>query len=245
MKKILKGALSVLLSAALTVPIFSMAAFAEEAPTVKIPVTITLTGSKPSTAETLTVVMTPEDAASPMPEGTVDGIYKLATIGAGNYEMAPMTFDKVGIHDYTIRQEAGSHKRGTYDARIYDMTVFVTNKETGGLETTVVMHLDGVEAKPGKVEFTNSYKSSGGGGGDSGGSPSGDGTSGSTSDGGPGVTIEDSAVPTATILPFDVPLALPQTGTLWWLVPILAIAGIVMFFGGMFKRRKNCEEDEI
>ncbi len=238
MKKILKGALSVLLTVALTVPVFCMVSSAKEAPTVKIPVTITLTGSKPSAAETLTVVMTPEDAASPMPEGTVDGIYKLATTGAGNYEMAPMTFNKVGIHDYTIRQEAGSHKRGTYDARIYDMTVFVTNKETGGLETTVVMHLDGVEAKPGKVEFTNSYKSSGGG--DSGGSPSG---GGGNPGGGPGTAIENSNVPTATILPFDVPLALPQTGTLWWLVPVLAIAGLVMFFVGMIKKRQNHENE--
>lgn len=82
------------------------------------------------------------------------------------------------------------------------------------------------------------YSSGGGGGG---GSSSG---GGSTS-GGPGaVVIQDSEVPTATILPFDIPLALPQTGTLWWLVPILAIAGIVMFFGGVLKSRKKNEGEE-
>lgn len=92
-----------------------------------------------------------------------------------------------------------------------------------------------------KVEEIPYSSGSGGGGGGSSSGPSG----GSTT-GGPGATvIPDAPVPTTTILPFDVPLALPQTGTLWWLVPILATAGIGMCLGGMVKRRKNKEDEEI
>lgn len=247
MKKILKGALAALLTIALTIPMFSMAAVAEETPSVEIPVTIHLSGSVPSTKEDLAVVLTAADAACPMPENAVDGVYKMTINGEVTQNMAPITFSKVGIHHYTIHQEPGTKTKGTYDETVYDMTIYVTNAETGGLETTVVLHLDGVEAKPGKVEFTNSYRSSGGGGGGStggGGDPTSGG--GGTPGGGPGTTtITEAETPTTTILPFDVPLALPQTGTLWWLVPILAVAGIVMFLVGMAKGRKKTEDDEI
>lgn len=88
-------------------------------------------------------------------------------------------------------------------------------------------------------EIPYSDSSSGGGGG---GSHSG----GGSTTGGPGVTeIADPEVPTTTILPFDIPLALPQTGTLWWLVPILALAGIMMFVVGFVKGRRNSEDEEI
>ena len=243
MKKILKGALAALLTIALTIPMFSVAAVAEETPSVEIPVTIHLSGSVPSTKEDLAVVLTAADAACPMPESAVDGVYKMTVTGAVTQNMAPITFSKVGIHHYTIHQEPGTKTKGNYDRTVYDMTIYVTNAETGGLETTVVMHLDGVETKPGKVEFTNSYRSSGGGGGGGGSTPT---PGGGTPSGGPGVTeIAEGEVPTTTILPFDIPLALPQTGTLWWLVPILAAAGAVMFVGGMMKNRKNREDDEM
>ncbi len=71
--------------------------------------------------------------------------------------------------------------------------------------------------------------SSGGGGGGGGGS----------SGGGPGEST------TEIILPFEIPLALPQTGTLWWLVPILAIAGGILMIGGRKKQKENeHSEDE-
>ena len=112
MKKILKGALSILMTVALTVPMFSMAVFADEAPVVKIPVTITMTGKSLPPTDPVNVVMKPVDGASPMPDGAADGVYTLATTGIGDYEMAPMTFQKVGIHDYTIHQEAAATVTG-------------------------------------------------------------------------------------------------------------------------------------
>ena len=47
MKKILKGALAALLTIVLTIPMFSMAAVAEQTPSVEITVTIQLNGSLP------------------------------------------------------------------------------------------------------------------------------------------------------------------------------------------------------
>ncbi len=92
--------------------------------------------------------------------------------------------------------------------------------------------------------FTVEHRNRPGGGSDgpSGGGGSSDPTP--TPGGGPGVTIDEGDVPTTTILPFDVPLALPQTGTLWWLVPVLAIAGIMIFLGGVIKGRKSKDDEE-
>ncbi len=242
MKKLLKGALSILMTVALTVPMFSMAAFAAQEPVkLELPVTIELTGSVSTAAEDLTVVLAAKDALSPMPEGSADGKYSMIMTGSAGQKLVTknfpaMTYEKVGIHDYTIHQEPGVKTKGTYDKSIYYVTVTVTNAENGELATTVAVHKDTMDAqpKPGEIKFTNHYRSGGGGGGNGGGG------GGTPSGGGPGAP----STPTETILPFDVPLALPQTGTLWWLVPILAIGGIGMFLIGM-KRRKENEDEEI
>ncbi|MDO5411612.1 MAG: hypothetical protein Q4F21_14405, partial [Lachnospiraceae bacterium] len=92
MRKFLRGAISLLLAAALSIPMFSMAAFAEEVPTVELPVKVELTGSKPSTAEELVVVLTAKDAACPMPEGSVDGVYRLSVTGGGDKKLPVIAF---------------------------------------------------------------------------------------------------------------------------------------------------------
>ena len=60
MKKILKGAVSILLMAALSIPMFSMAAMGAEAtevPVVQFPVKLELTGYKPFTPEPRSVLL--------------------------------------------------------------------------------------------------------------------------------------------------------------------------------------------
>lgn len=43
----------------------------------------------------------------------------------------------------------------------------------------------------------------------------------------------------------DVPLGdLPQTGQLWWPVPILAIAGLMLMIAGIIRRRTGGYYDE-
>lgn len=94
-------------------------------------------------------------------------------------------------------------------------------------------------AKSENIVFTNNY--TGGGGSSSGG--------GSTST---VVTqIIDEAPPLSPmdtltgIMEGEFPLAaLPKTGTLWWLVPLLALGGIGMFGAGVYKSRRNRHEEE-
>ena len=43
----------------------------------------------------------------------------------------------------------------------------------------------------------------------------------------------------------DTPLSnLPQTGQLWWPVPILAMGGVLMIFMGLVRRRRWSDADE-
>lgn len=208
-----KGLVSVLLAAALVLPMAFTAA-AGETPQVEIPVTITLEGAKPSAAEELQVILKANDPACPMPDGSVDGTYAM-TITGGTKNLPAIRFSELGIYGYTIYQEPGTHAKGTYDETVYHVTAYVTNAADGRLEAAVVMHVDGVEAKPGSVQFTDSYRSSGGGGGGGGSRP----TGGSTS-GGPGVIsdslvpLDGADVPLAGIMDNPVPLfgMLPKTG---------------------------------
>lgn len=242
MKKILKGAVSILLMAALSIPMFSMAAMGAEAtevPVVQFPVTLELTGYKPFTPEELNVVLTAEDKRNPMPEGSTDGVYNLKVAAAGQYTLGPIAFPNLGIYQYTIRQTAGTNAKGQYDSNLYRMIIYVTNAQTGGRETTVVVYKNQDTAKSENIVFTNNY--TGGGGSSSGG--------GSTST---VVTqIIDEAPPLSPmdtltgIMEGEIPLAaLPKTGTLWWLVPLLALGGIVMFGAGVYKSRRNRHEEE-
>lgn len=246
MKKFFKGALSFLMTMALTIPVFSMTAFAQEAATLEIPITIELTGKVPSTPENLAVVLTAKETGNPMPEGAADGTYTMTVAGSVTQNFPMITYTRTGIYHYTIHQEKGTNTKGTYDTNQYYITVSVTNVENGAdaLAAAFVVHAgtDETQPKSGEIKFANSYKSSGGGGG--GGNSGGGG--GGNPGGGPGVTttIEDGEPPLTTILPFDVPLALPQTGTLWWLAAALAAVGGVLFLGGFIKNRKQ-EDDDI
>lgn len=246
MKKFLKGALSVLMTMALTIPMFSMTAFAQEAATLEIPITIELKGKVPSTPEDLAVVLTTKEAGNPMPEGAADGSYTMIVAGSVTQNFPAITYTRTGIYHYTIHQEKGTNKKGTYDTNQYYITVSVTNAEDGAdaLIAAFVVHAgtDETQPKSGELKFTNSYKSGGGGGGNGGGGGT---PSGGDPSKGPGVsTIDEAEPPLATILPIDVPLALPQTGTLWWLAAALAAVGGVLFLGGFIKNRKH-EDDDI
>lgn len=132
---------------------------AETAAVAAVPVTVTLAGSKPKPAEEFTIRLQTEDG-SPLPAGA-DGEYTMQITGADTQNLN-IPFERVGIYNYTISQDKGTHKRCKYDQRVYDLTVYVTNKEDySGLETTIVLSVtDKNETK--KVEdviFRNVYPS--------------------------------------------------------------------------------------
>lgn len=57
---------------------------------------------------------------------------------------------------------------------------------------------------------------------------------------GPGMTQAAPEGELTEILPEDVPMArLPQTGQLWWPVPVMAAAGVFLLAAGILRRRKG------
>lgn len=224
---------------------FSMAAFAAEVPKIKIPVNVEVSGRTPGTAENFNVVLKAKDAENPMPQGSVDGVYT-AVVSGGSTGYLEVDFPELGIYKYTIHQEPGTNSRGNYDDTVYNLTVYVTNAETDGLETTTILYIDDINTKHGSADFSNHYRG-GGGGSDSKLDPDPDPkpttpatetiTDGETplSDGGFVQEIIDDLIPLAV---------LPATGTLWWFVAVLVAAGAVMFIVGFYRNRKDSKDEE-
>lgn len=124
-----------------------------EAPSVTVDVSLTLSGTLPEPEEKYGFVIEAKDASFPMPKSS-----KMTITGAGKGSFGKIVYEKVGVYEYTIRQVAGKNESCTYDMRVYKMLVYVTNKEGGGLETTVVLHVDGETDKPDNIVFANKYR---------------------------------------------------------------------------------------
>lgn len=121
---------------------------------VKVTVQVT---NPPHYAETYQIVLTPDKEGTPMPEGTTGGVYIQTIKGAGEAEFPAITYPKVDIYSYTIKQRPGVNKRATYDKTVYKLTVYVTNAQGGGLEVTPVLTREGRDEKPDAIVFTNVY----------------------------------------------------------------------------------------
>ena len=136
-----------------------LSAYAAELPGVSVPVTISLSGTLPRPAEDYTVVLKADDAAYPMPEGTVDGTYTMTITGEDTKNFPSVTYDRVGVYTYTVYQVAGTNKKCTYDDTVYALKVTITNKaDYSGLEATAVLYPDTDGEKLTGAEFANKYK---------------------------------------------------------------------------------------
>ena len=133
--------------------------YAAELPEVSVPVTISLSGTRPYPAEDFTVVLKADDADYPMPNGTVNGVYSMTITGEGTENFPAITYDRVGVYTYTVYQVAGINKKCTYDDTVYALTVTISNKEDfSGLEATAVLCPDSDGEKLPGAEFENKYK---------------------------------------------------------------------------------------
>lgn len=121
-----------------------------------IPVTVTLSGDV-SQAEVYTVELTANDAASPMPDGAVEGVYAL-TLKAEETGHILVDFQKPGVYTYTVRQRCGNRPECCYDDRVYCVTVWVTNDDDGGLAAGVTACIDQQTEKQSAVAFDNAYE---------------------------------------------------------------------------------------
>lgn len=161
MIKNLKRIVLVMCVLALCTAILGTTAFAaSDSLVAKIPVKITLNGTLPAQAETFTVQVKATTPGAPLPAGSTGDTYEMKLSGAGNVITGELAIDFSaagrGEFNYTIQQVAGSDPDCTYDTTVYNMKVYVLNKEDmSGLEMHVIITCG--DQKPDSIDFTNKY----------------------------------------------------------------------------------------
>lgn len=126
-------------------------------------VSIELSGTPPTEDEDYTIEFKADNSDYPMPEGSVDRSFKMTITGEGKKPIPEIEYSSVGEYTYKINQLPGENELATYDDRVYDVVVFVTNAENGkGFDTTFNVYLEGVgqeeDKKQHEVVFENYYK---------------------------------------------------------------------------------------
>ena len=143
---------AVLLLAVLCLTVFPISAMAAGVAEVKIPVSVELSGEKPSPDETYTIILQGEDEA-PMPEENI-----LTVTGEGKAEFSPVEYSVPGVYTYRVSQQPGNLENGHYDSTVYYVKVTVTNGESGDLEAVVAAHTDAqMNSEKQDISFVNSY----------------------------------------------------------------------------------------
>lgn len=164
MTKNLKRIMLVMCVLALCTSIFGTTAFAaSDSLVAKIPVKITLNGTLPAEAETFIVQVKATTPGAPLPAGSSDGVYEMElSLGAdqGNVINGELAIDFAsagkGCYEYTISRVAGTDPDCQYDATVYEMKVYILNKEDmSGHEMHVVVSCG--DEKPDSFSFTNRY----------------------------------------------------------------------------------------
>lgn len=138
--------------------LLSLSVTAQAAELKGVKVKITLSGTLPRPSERYKVALTAQNQSDPMPAGSINGIYTMTFVGAGEQSIPTIAYPKVGVYSYTIRQIPGTNRKCTYDDAVYDLTVYVTNAPGGGLEVSTTLTCRGDEKKLDTAVFTNRYK---------------------------------------------------------------------------------------
>lgn len=154
MKKSFCGGMIVLL---LCMLMLGSVAYAGDTASVTIGVDITLAGTLPSVAETFFIQLSADDAAYPMPQGSINGRYVLEVQGAAQTKLPSIVYDGVGKYTYTLRQRSGTNAKCSYDPSVYTLTVYVTYEAKGKLMATAVLYKTGETEKQDDVVFHNVY----------------------------------------------------------------------------------------
>ncbi len=156
MKKHFRIVITAMLILVLAVSAFAPAAFAEGTVKLALGGRIEITDHPADFSEEYVIVLTAEDNANPMPEGSADGVCETA-VAAGEFKLPEINFSELGVYKYTLSQKAGTAERWTYDDSVYHITVYVTNAENGeGTEINVVAYKNDETTKS-EIIFTNTY----------------------------------------------------------------------------------------
>lgn len=117
--------------------------------------TVTLSGEKILTGKTLqngefTFVLTPTDAAYPMP-----GANTATNDANGKFAFGAITYDKAGVYTYTLTEQAFRDGRYIFDKSVYTVTVTVTDNSRGVLTAQVALIKNGMSATG--IVFRNGF----------------------------------------------------------------------------------------
>ncbi len=153
-KKVLSFIFSILLLACS----LGISALAAENPTAELSVDISVSGTAPATPEEYAIELKAADPANPMPEGSDSGVYTLLAKGKGTFGFPVITYTRVGVYRYTVRQVPGTTPLCTYDDTVYNVCVTVINDNAGGLEAYVTVRMNDGGDKPDNISFKVSYK---------------------------------------------------------------------------------------
>ena len=82
-----------------------------------------------------------------------DNVLDTQTVtGSDDYAFAPITYDEIGNHTYTVRETPGNQAGVTYDDTVYTVNVAVT--DNGGQLVATVTGINSPDA----LDFTNTYE---------------------------------------------------------------------------------------
>lgn len=138
--------------------VFAPHAYAVTDSTVQIPVTISIDGDAPADSEDYLIQLVADNSEYPMPDNSVNGVFKMTISGSDTVNLPSITFDSIGVFTYTLSQLPGNHPLATYDDTVYNLVVYVTNATNGnGFENTVILYRPGHDQKYSDVIFTNKY----------------------------------------------------------------------------------------
>ena len=112
-------------------------------------------GSAPS--DTFRYRLTALENGNPMPEGSSSGSYDFTISASDTAEIGPMEYLAPGIYTYKLEPVVETKQKGyEYAANTYEVSVYVTNTETGGLQAVMVVKTtDGT--KTSEIKFDHKY----------------------------------------------------------------------------------------
>ena len=136
--------------------LLSICAATADGVTETVKVSVSTKGTPPATPETYTIRLSAE-GDFPMPEKANGRIYDLKITGATSADFPKISYDRVGIYTYTVKQIPGSTEGVQYDSSVYDVKVQVyNNKDMNGFEIATAIRKRGSETKT-SVAFVNVY----------------------------------------------------------------------------------------
>lgn len=149
-KRLFRGIVALMLCIVCLMGLSQTAFAADEEITVSLPVTVLVAGNTPTPAEKFKIELTALNGA---PEAQQNPI----TVRGGEARPFYICFDKVGVYEYTVKQEKGTNSNATYDKTEYHVKLTITYNIKGQLEVSAAIREGNQTEKAGKVVFRNNY----------------------------------------------------------------------------------------